>query len=1055
MGRNNKAIHHKEMKNIIIILFCLLFCTFSSAQSCIKVSCIGNSITYGATIENREVNAYPAQLQRMLGGNYEVKNFGKPGATLLSKGHRPYMQQEEYRKAIDFAGDIAVIHLGINDTDPRDWPQYHDYFIKDYLALIDSLRLANQACRIIIARLTPISDRHHRFESGTRDWHDQIQIAIEAIARIARVQLMDFHAPLYSYPFLLPDGVHPNAEGAGVLAKNVYSAITGDFGGLRLSQLYTNNMVLQHGRPLVIRGNANAADKVTVSIANRRYMTKTPSNGQWSVAIQPLKAGGPYTLTVATEKQKLEYTNILAGEVWLCSGQSNMEFMLKETSTANADIAAANNNQIRLFDMKARWQTNAVEWKASVLDSLNHLQYYKEIEWAVATPQTAASFSAVAYTFGKMLQDSLHIPVGLICNAIGGSPTEAWIDRNTLEFHFPAILRNWRKNDFIQDWVRGRAELNIKKSEVELQRHPYEPCYLFEAGIRPLEQYPISGVIWYQGESNAHNYEAHEKLFQLLVNSWRKNWGNESLPFYYVQLSSLNRPSWPWFRNSQREMMVRIPETGMAVSSDYGDSLNVHPANKRPIGERLARWALSKAYGMPHVVPSGPLFKSADFYENAVYLKFDYGVGLRSSDNLPLRTFEVAQTDGLYYPAVAEVVGDSIKVSSDKVRYPRYVRYGWQPFTIANLVNETGLPASTFKAEAAPAFIRGVSIQKMQGFPQRGAGFEKGVSACYAGWVNGKVMMAGGCNFPGTPASEGGKKKFYQDIYLAELDTDTSFVWSKVGKLPVPAAYGVSVSIPEGIICVGGNNEKGGLTSVYIIRWNEEKKKTLLEMLPSLPYKIDNMCGALVGHCLWIAGGNKEGAPSNSFLSLDLNNLSAGWQALPEFPGAPRIQAVCVGQQKADESVLYLWGGFAPSAEGRPATLSTDGYCYSSVTKKWTTIATPTGLDGNTISLGGGTAIAINDSLIMCAGGVNKDIFKKALQYTEKDYLLHPAEWYRFNDRILVYNIRLDAWQEIARTSDIARAGAALIGWDKTYFTINGELKPGVRTPGITKIMIE
>ena len=216
---------------------------------------------------------------------------------------------EEFKKAIAFAGDIVVIHLGINDTDPRDWPNYRDSFVKDYLALIDSFRVANPKCHIIIARLTPIADRHPRFESGTRDWHGEIQQSIETIAKYAGVQLMDFHEPLYPYPYLLPDAVHPNVEGAGILAKTVYSAITGDFGGLHLSELYTDNMVLQHGEPLAIRGKANAGEKVTVSIAKQKLTAKAASNGDWAVTIQPLKAGGPYTLTVSAGKQKQTFTN--------------------------------------------------------------------------------------------------------------------------------------------------------------------------------------------------------------------------------------------------------------------------------------------------------------------------------------------------------------------------------------------------------------------------------------------------------------------------------------------------------------------------------------------------------------------------------------------------------------------------------------------------------------------------------------------------------------------------------------------------------------------------
>lgn len=668
-------------------------------QKQIKVSCVGNSITYGAGLADPVTESYPAQLQQMLGTQYVVGNFGKSGATLLNKGHRPYTQQDEYRKALAFAGDIVVIHLGINDTDPRDWPDYRDFFVKDYLALIDSFRTANSKSRIIIARLTPIADRHPRFESGTRDWHGEIQQAIETVARYAGVQLIDFHEPLYPYPFLLPDAVHPTKEGAGVMAQTVYSAITGDFGGLQMSGLYTDDMVLQRDRPLIIKGTANSGDKVTVTIAKQKQTVKVTTDGCWSVTLPSLKAGGPYTLTVSTDKQKLQYNNVLAGEVWLCSGQSNMEFMLKQAATAQADMSKASNSEIRLFDAKARWRTDAVEWDTSVLDSLNHLQYYKDTKWIPCSPASARSFSAVAYYFGKMLQDSLRVPVGLICNAIGGSPTEAWIDRRTLEYQFPAILRNWTKNDFIQDWVRGRAALNVKKTSDKLQRHPYEPCYLYEAGIRSLDQFPIKGVIWYQGESNAHNREAHEKLFKLLVESWRKNWGDETLPFYYVQLSSLNRPSWTWFRDSQRKMMREIPHTGMAVSSDQGDSLDVHPINKKPVGERLACLALNKTYGMEQIIPSGPLFRSVEFRGGAAYVSFDYAGGMHASDDKSLRTFEIAEIEGLYYPAVAEIVGDQIKVYSKEVKKPCYVRYGWQPFTRANLLNGAGLPASTFRAE--------------------------------------------------------------------------------------------------------------------------------------------------------------------------------------------------------------------------------------------------------------------------------------------------------------------------------------------------------------------
>ena len=689
------------MKRIIYLLMVVLCCTGAYAQQKkIKVACVGNSITYGSGVANREVNAYPVKLQGMLGEEYEVGSFGKPGATLLNKGHRPYIQQQEYKDAIAFAGDIVVIHLGINDTDPRNWPNYQDEFIEDYRSLIKDFREANPKARFLIARMTPLSDRHWRYESGTRDWHEQIQEAIACVARAEGIQMINFFEPLHPYPFILEDNIHPNAEGAEMLAKIVYGGITGDYGGLQMSPYYTDNMVLQYGRRIELQGMANAGEKVSVSIAGQKHRATADTDGKWTVALSPLKAGGPYTLKIETGKKKLVYKNVMAGEVWLCSGQSNMEFQLNQSATGKEDIPMAENRNIRLFDMKARWRTNPVEWDASVLDSLNHLQYFHDTQWTECTPQTAARFSAIAYHFGKMLQDSLQVPIGLICNAVGGSPTEAWVSRRMLEFEFPAILRDWTKNDFIQDWVRGRAAQNIRKSKDKFQRHPYEPCYLFESAILPMQQFPIRGVIWYQGESNAHNIEAHEMLFPRLVRSWRQYWEDEEMPFYYVQLSSLNRPSWPLFRDSQRRMLQDIDNSGMAVSTDKGNPTDVHPTEKREVGQRLAYWALNETYGFRNVVPSGPLYSDVEFKKGAAYVSFDYDEGLRpAKEGEELLTFEIAGEDRRFYPAKAVVEGNRVKVWSKEVKNPTIVRYGWQPYTKANLVNGAGLPASTFRSD--------------------------------------------------------------------------------------------------------------------------------------------------------------------------------------------------------------------------------------------------------------------------------------------------------------------------------------------------------------------
>jgi len=682
---------------IVLFVVCLLCFSLPGKTQKIKVACVGNSVTYGYLLPDREQYAYPAQLEKMLGENYEVGNFGKSGATLLNKGHRPYVKQPEFKKALEFAGDLVVIHLGLNDTDPRNWPNYRDEFIPDYLALIDSFRMVNPKCKIWVCRMTPIAHRHARFKSGTRDWHEQIQHAIEKVAEDAQVGLIDLHEGLYCRPDLLPDALHPVPEGAAILARTVFSAITGNYGGLQMPQIYSDNMVLQRGPELKLKGMADAGEKVTVRLGNQKKTAVAGTDGKWTVVLENLQAGGPFELKIATQKRELTYKNVMVGEVWLCSGQSNMAFMVKQAQGAKAVLAGAKENRVRLFDMKPKVYTDAVSWDSAALVALNRLDYYHPTYWKMPDEQTVADFSAVAYSFGRMLSDSLNVTVGLICNAVGGAPAEAFIDRRSLEFNHQLVdlLYNWTKNDMIQDWVRGRALLNMKNTSLKNQRHPYEPCYLYETGIRPLKDFPIKGVVWYQGESNAHNVELHESIFPVLVDSWRNIWGKE-MPFYFVQLSSINRPSWPHFRDSQRRLAQQVENSGIAVSSDLGNLTDVHPTRKREIGERLARLALNGTYDRKEVVSSGPLFKEVTFSKGAAWVSFVNGKGMKSSDGKPLAGFEVAGKDDLFYPAEAVVDGERVKVSSSKVKTPSKVRYGWQPYSIGNLVNSEDLPASTF-----------------------------------------------------------------------------------------------------------------------------------------------------------------------------------------------------------------------------------------------------------------------------------------------------------------------------------------------------------------------
>lgn len=1039
------------MKQFITTFLLIAISLATFAQKRVKVASVGNSITFGTGIEQPEKNSYPAQLQQLLGDKYEVANFGKPGATLLKKGHRPYTQQQEYKDALAFDADIVVIHLGINDTDPRNWPNFKDEFTRDYLNLIESFR-ADKNKRILIARLTPIAHEHPRFNSGTRDWRIEIQQEIERIAQIANVELIDFEKPLYAFPAMLPDAIHPNRDGASKLAATVYSAITGDYNGLAMSSIYSDGMVLQRNKYLNIDGVANAGEVVTLEIAGQKHKTVANNQGYWSVNVLPIPAGGPYVMSISTPNQKLQFNDVLIGEVWLCSGQSNMEFMLKQTTTAKEDIPESSNNAIRLYNMKARWRTDAVAWSQDVLDSINNLYHYNEASWQSSSPKSASDFSAVAYYFGKMLRDSLNVPIGLICNAVGGSPTEAWIDRATLEMKFPNILKDWRHNDFIQDWVRKRAGENLKNSNNKKQRHPYEPCYLFESGIQPLNKFPIAGVIWYQGESNAHNVTAHEKLFTLLTQSWRNNWNDAALPFYYVQLSSINRPTWPEFRDSQRKLSAEIPYVGMAVSSDLGDSLDVHPRNKKPIGERLARLALNETYGITNLASSGPMFKGATLQDGAILITFDNTSGLSTSDNQPIRTFEIAEIEGLYYPADAEIVQNGVRLSRPDMKHPRFVRYGWQPFTRANLVNSDQLPASTFKSEVSlPSDL--IEVQKMSSNIKDDKNFNKGVSACYAGVYNGQLLMAGGCNFPAKPAAQGGSKKYYSNIYAATLNEDSLLTWKRVGNLPKPMAYGVSVVTPEGLICIGGMNNEKSLSDVYRISFN--KRGVDIKPLPSLPVAIDNMSGALLGNVIYVVGGNVDGKASNQLYLLDLDRVENGWQTALAFPGTPRVQPIVAVQN--DENMqpsLYVWGGFSLPTQQNEAVISVDGYKFTPGTGVWSHLPAPLSINDTPLTLSGGSALSWVGNRIIAIGGVNKEKFTIGLNKSDSNYLNHPVEWYNFNSRLMSFDTRKSAWMCVDAHPYLARAGAAFVTDGKYLYVIHGELKPGIRTNQVSRIKL-
>lgn len=471
-------------------------------------------------------------------------------------------------------------------------------------------------------------------------------------------------------------------------------------GSIRMPILYTDGMVMQRNKPLRIQGTATPGEAVAVSIANRYKETRADASGHWQVTLKAMPAGGPYQLDITSGTETLSYKDVMLGEVWLCSGQSNMAFSIGESTEKKEALAHVNEKSIRLFDMKRNLRPSDDAWGTDLLEQANLLQLYKPAHWEKASAHNLSAFSAVGYSFGEMLADSLKgITIGLIANAISGSPAEAWVERGELEkdAQLTKVLDNWMENPLIDSWCRQRGKNNLRKATNPEQRHYFEPSYLFEAGVLPLAPYTIRGIIWYQGESNAHNPETFERLFPALIRSWRKCWGEE-LPFYYMQLSSLDRSTWPCIRNLQRELMYSIPRTGMAVSHDKGDSLDVHPKRKKEIGRRLAHWALNREYRFS-CLPSGPLYRSMKCKGNEAILTFDYAKELRTSDGQPIRGFEVTGEEGRFYPAQATIRKEKVVLTSPKIEKIRKVRYAWQPFTRANLVNRENLPASTFETD--------------------------------------------------------------------------------------------------------------------------------------------------------------------------------------------------------------------------------------------------------------------------------------------------------------------------------------------------------------------
>lgn len=473
---------------------------------------------------------------------------------------------------------------------------------------------------------------------------------------------------------------------------------------LSLPATYGDGMVLRRFSPIQFCGTATAGETVSVTFLGVTHSTFADANGRWCVPIPAQPAGGPYEIIINSATERRVIKDVWIGELWLCSGQSNMQLPVSATASEKEDLAAADTlARVHIYNVSPRFIPYAEEWTPARLDSLNRGLYFRPAHWDRSSRAAVKNFSSIAFNFARELSDSLGCHVGVICNAVDGSGCECWIDSATLACEFPEILTDWTHNELVMGWSRRRAALNCRRVPTAVQHHPYAPAYLFTAGMAPLEGTDLSGVLWYQGESNADLPEVHNRLFTLLEQSWRGFFGAPALPFYTAQLSSYEpRSSWPRFRDAQRRLADSLANTYLIVTSDLGEKDNIHPRRKREVAHRFVLSALHHTYGRSAVCPSGPAYAGFTVEGNALRLTFRYADGLRPATGRDIIGFEIAGADGTFHPARATVVtssthaGNDLLVESTAVPHPTAVRYAYQPFTRANLVNAAGLPASTF-----------------------------------------------------------------------------------------------------------------------------------------------------------------------------------------------------------------------------------------------------------------------------------------------------------------------------------------------------------------------
>ncbi|MEX0679311.1 MAG: sialate O-acetylesterase [Pirellulales bacterium] len=437
-------------------------------------------------------------------------------------------------------------------------------------------------------------------------------------------------------------------------------------GAVRPNGLFSDNGVLQQKVKVPVWGTTDKTEKITVRIANQEAEA-VPKDGKWKVELGQMPAGGPHVMTIGQGDDKIELKNILVGEVWLCGGQSNMQWQLKNSDGGSEAITDSANDKLRLLTVPR----HRSDTPKSIVDS----------RWEIAGPQTTGEFSAVGYFFGRDLQKHLGVPVGLISSNVGGTAAEEWTSQKALESN-PDL-----KGTFTP--AEGSSRL-------------------YNAMIAPLAPYAIQGAIWYQGESNAPRAFHYRKLLPAMIADWRNTFGQGDFPFLIVQIAPYDKEQskspdsrWAEIRDSQLHVSQNVPRSALVVTIDVGDEQDIHPRRKEPVGARLALAARGVAYG-ENIEFSGPIYDSMSVLDNKVRLRFKHlGSGLVAKAD-SLLGFTVAGEDQKFHPANAEIEGDTVVVSSDQVQKPLAVRYAWLPYPEGNLWNRDDLPASPFRTDSFP-----------------------------------------------------------------------------------------------------------------------------------------------------------------------------------------------------------------------------------------------------------------------------------------------------------------------------------------------------------------